>query len=105
MNQRVAKFSVGQVIQHNLFDYRGVIIDVDPTYQKDDVWYERMARTRPPKDQPWYQVLVHESDSETYVAERNLRLDGSLKPVENPRVEMYFLSFSEGKYFPKKNLH
>ncbi len=64
MSQQVAKFSVGQIIQHNLFDYRGVIVDVDPIYQRDDAWYERMARTRPPKDQPWYQILVHESESE-----------------------------------------
>ncbi|HIJ82613.1 MAG: uncharacterized protein HW380_3958 [Magnetococcales bacterium] len=105
MSQRVAKFTVGQVIQHNLFDYRGVIIDVDPDYQKDDAWYERMARTRPPKDQPWYQILVHESDGETYVAERNLRLDPSANPVENPRLEIYFRTFHQGRYLPKKVFH
>jgi len=25
----VAKFTIGQIVQHQLFDYRGVIIDVD----------------------------------------------------------------------------
>ncbi|HAT50119.1 MAG: heat shock protein HspQ [Nitrospirae bacterium] len=105
MSQQVAKFSVGQIIQHNLFDYRGVIVDVDPIYQRDDAWYERMARTRPPKDQPWYQILVHESESETYVAERNLVLDISSQPVENPRLGNYFRSFSQGKYLPKLIIH
>ena len=65
MSIAVSKFYVGQVVYHNLFDYRGVIVDVDPSYQKDGVWYDRMARTRPPKDRPWYQVLVHDSKSET----------------------------------------
>ncbi|MBF0148084.1 MAG: heat shock protein HspQ [Magnetococcales bacterium] len=105
MNPRVAKFSIGQIIQHNLFDYRGVIVDIDPMYQKDDAWYDRMARTRPPRDQPWYQILVHESDSETYVAERNLSPDNSAEPVENPRLAAYFRSFSHGRYIPRNVVH
>ena len=27
-----AKFSIGQIVQHQLFNYRGVIIDVDYNY-------------------------------------------------------------------------
>ena len=30
------KFHPGQVIQHRLFDYRGVVVDVDPTFQLAD---------------------------------------------------------------------
>ncbi|MBF0423286.1 MAG: heat shock protein HspQ [Magnetococcales bacterium] len=105
MKPRNAKFAVGQIIQHNLFDYRGVIVDVDPVYLKDDAWYERMPRNRPPKDQPWYQILVDAGDGETYVAERNLCLDNSSRPVDNPRMEVYFHSFSDGRYLPKTTLH
>ncbi|MFI0460110.1 MAG: heat shock protein HspQ, partial [Candidatus Thiodiazotropha endolucinida] len=67
-----AKFGVGELVYHRLFDYRGVIVDVDAKFMLSDEWYDQVARTRPPKDQPWYRVLVHSANNETYVAERNL---------------------------------
>jgi heat shock protein HspQ len=105
MSISLSKFYIGQVVYHSLFDYRGVIVDVDPSYQKDVTWYERMARTRPPKDKPWYQILVHDSQSESYVAERNLRVDETLKPVDNPNLHKYFKSFSNGQYRLKSQVH
>lgn len=105
MSISTSKFTVGQVVYHNLFDYRGVIIDVDTSYQKDMKWYDRMARTRPPKDQPWYQVLVHDSKSESYVAERNLSIDESKQPIENPNLHKYFQSFLNGLYRAKFTFH
>ncbi|MGF1614312.1 MAG: heat shock protein HspQ [Gammaproteobacteria bacterium] len=93
-----ARFSVGQVVHHRLFDYRGVIIDVDAGFQGTDEWYEQVARTRPPKDQPWYHVLVHESDREAYVAERNLEPDASGKPIDHPYLNRLFVGFEEGRY-------
>ncbi len=86
-----AKFSVGEVIQHNRFGYRGVIFDVDPTFQNSDEWYETVARSKPPRDQPWYHVLPHGSSHATYVAQRHLDADGS-------KEVMYALSF---KYQPE----
>lgn len=93
-----AKFSVGQLIKHKLFDYRGVIADVDPTFQGSEEWYEQMTRTRPPKDKPWYKVLVHDSVQETYVAERNLTEDDNPAPVNHPMVPLYFQDFLDGSY-------
>ena len=93
-----AKFSIGQCISHRLFDYRGVIIDVDPDFQGSDEWYEVVARSRPPKDEPWYHVLVHDSNSETYVAERNLEADDSDEPVVHPLIGEYFVDFDQGTY-------
>lgn len=72
-----AKFSVGELVYHRLFDYRGVIVDMDAKFMLSDEWYDQVARTRPPKDQPWYRVLVHSAHNETYVAERNLTTDMS----------------------------
>ena len=62
MKSRQAKFHIGQVIRHRLFDYRGVVLDVDPVFLGSDAWYEQVARSRPPKDKPWYRVLVHEAE-------------------------------------------
>ena len=93
------KFSVGDLVQHQLFDYRGVIVDVDPTFQSTEEWYEAVARSRPPKNRPWYHVLVHDNSHTTYVAERNLKADDSLKPVNHPLLDQFFSRFEHGKYF------
>ncbi len=93
-----AQFSIGDLVHHKLFDYRGVIIDVDPRLMLSDEWYETVARSRPPKDQPWYRVLVHDSTNETYVAERNLETDASGAPVRHPLIETCFHNFSDGHY-------
>ena len=56
--EHTAKFFVGQIVHHKKFDYRGVVFDVDATFQGTDEWYELVARSRPPKHMPWYHVLV-----------------------------------------------
>lgn len=93
-----ARFSVGQLVIHKLFNYRGVIIDVDPDFQGTEDWYNRVALTRPPRDKPWYRVLVHNASHETYVAERNLEMDDSGNPVNHPMIEHIFRDFVDGKY-------
>ena len=93
-----ARFSPGDLVHHKLFDYRGVIVDVDPQMMLSDEWYETVARSRPPKDQPWYRVLVHNSANETYVAERNLEQDASDAPVHHPMLDSYFSAFNNGRY-------
>lgn len=93
-----AKFAVGNLIHHKLFDYRGVVVDVDPYFMLSDEWYETVARSRPPKDQPWYRVLVHDATHETYVAERNLEADESEAPIRHPLLDAYFEGFSDGRY-------
>ena len=65
------KFVFGQQIHHKLFDYCGVIVAVDPCYMGDDQWYEMVARSRPPKEKPWYHVKKNDG-RHTYVAECNL---------------------------------
>jgi heat shock protein HspQ len=97
------RFAVGQLIHHKLFDYRGVIVDVDGNFQGSDDWYEEVARSRPPKHRPWYRVLVHERGVETYVAERNLEPDTELTPVDHPYVEAFFDSFEGGRYHRQVN--
>lgn len=93
-----AKFTVGQLVRHKRFDYRGVVVDVDPTFQLSEEWYERMAVSRPPKDRPWYHVLVHDAEHMTYVAERNLEPDPSTEPIRHPWLRRFFTSFANGRY-------
>ena len=100
-----AKFSVGQLIHHKLFDYRGVIVDVDPVFQGADEWYEQMARSRPPKDEPWYNVLVHGSSHQTYVTEQNLKLDESEDAIDHPDLEHYFEGRRGDAYVPRRTVN
>ena len=73
-----AKYCIGQLIQHKLFDYRGIILSVDLEFKSTDEWYEAVAKSRPPKNEPWYHVLVHQKGHQTYVAEQNLKPDPAI---------------------------
>lgn len=92
------KFSVGELVHHRLFDYRGVIVDVDRNFQETEEWYDIVARSRPPKNKPWYHVLVHGKAHSTYVAEQNLEPDACLEPIDHPLLEHFFAKFENGIY-------
>jgi heat shock protein HspQ len=96
------KWNIGQLVRHRLFDYRGVVYDVDPEFMLSDEWYEQVARSRPPKDEPWYRVLVDGSGQETYVAQRNLEADEELMPISHPLADQYFSGFKDGCYLLSK---
>jgi len=93
-----AKFAVGDLIHHRLFDYRGVIVDVDPTFLSTDEWYKTVARSCPPKNKPWYHVLVDGATHATYVAERNLECDSIADPISHPLLAQFFTRFEDGRY-------
>ena len=49
-----ARFSIGDVVRHRVFDFRGVIFDVDPVFANSEEWYEAIPEAiRPHKDQPF----------------------------------------------------
>ncbi len=98
MTESVAQYRPGQLVHHKLFDYRGAIVDVDPVFQGSEQWYAEMAQSRPPKDQPWYHVLVHDATHSTYVAERNLEADHSMEPIRHPMLGDHFERFEVGAY-------
>jgi heat shock protein HspQ len=101
MEVHQGRFCIGQVVHHRLFDYRGVIIDVDPNYQGTFEWYASMAATKPPKNDPWYYVLVDGAIFRTYVAERNLEPDVTGNPVNHPELSKHFDQLSDGFYVIK----
>lgn len=100
-----AEYRVGQLVHHKLFDYRGVIVDVDPEYLGTDDWYKAMARSRPPKDRPWYHVLVHNAVHQTYVAEQNLKPDMTGEPIRHPDLNDHFGGFRAGLYVPRRSMN
>jgi hemimethylated DNA binding protein len=68
-------------------------------------WYDAMARSRPPKDQPWYHVLVHGETHTTYVAERNLEDDPSGASIDHPAVDTIFAAYGDGRYIPTRAMN
>jgi len=97
------KFSPGQLIHHLKYDYRGVIVDVDATFAGSEDWYQQVAVSRPPKDRPWYHVLVHGAEHMTYVAEQHLENDASTEQIEHPALGQFFDTFIAGRY--KRSVH
>ena len=66
--------------------------------QGEEEWYELVAKTRPPKDKPWYHFLVHEAVHTTYVSEQNLEPDLTGHPVEHPALMNFFDDFRDRIY-------
>ncbi|MGN6850085.1 MAG: heat shock protein HspQ [Sphingomicrobium sp.] len=96
----VARFAIGDVVRHRLFDFRGVIFDVDPEFANSDEWYEAIPENlRPPKEQPFYHLLAENSETAyiAYVSQQNLLPDDSEEPVDHPAIATMF-DREDGRY-------
>jgi heat shock protein HspQ len=103
--QRTAKFGIGQIVRHRLFDFRGVIFDVDPEFNNTEEWYNAIPENvRPHKDQPFYHLLAENEETEytAYVSEQNLLEEEQAAPVRHPQVKDYFKDYDQkqGRYTP-----
>ena len=96
-----ARFGIGDVVRHRIFDFRGVIFDVDPVFSNSEEWYQAIPEEiRPRKDQPFYHLLAENGESSytAYVSQQNLVTDESDEPVDHPSIPGLFEPFSEGRY-------
>ena len=96
-----ADFAIGDVVRHRLFDFRGVIFDVDPIFANSEEWYAAIpADIRPPKDQPFYHLLAENAESSyvAYVSQQNLVLDDSDEPIDHPAIPGLFTGLERGRY-------
>ncbi|HEX4556222.1 MAG TPA: heat shock protein HspQ [Xanthobacteraceae bacterium] len=90
---RTAKYTLGQVVRHRVFPFRGVVFDVDPVFNNTEEWYQAIpADVRPSKDQPFYHLFAENAESEyiAYVSEQNLLPDTSEEPLRHPQVSEVF---------------
>src|SRR3546814_9218841 len=88
-----ARFAPGDIVRHRMFDFRGVVFDVDPTFANSDEWYEAIPEAiRPAKEQPYYHLLAESEDSAyiAYVSQQNLVNDTEHGPVDHPQIEAMF---------------
>ena len=104
-NIKNAEYNIGDVIYHNQYDFRGVIMDVDANFEGDDEWYDEDAEFKAPKDAPWYHVLVDEESTMAYVAEQSITTDSSTDEVIHPMINDIFIRTSGGKYMPRQSVN
>ena len=95
------RFAIGDVVRHRMFDFRGVIFDIDPVFANSEEWYDSIPESiRPDRDQPFYHLFA-ENDDESYVAyvsQQNLVRDAANGPVDHPEVARLFDGFAQGRY-------
>ena len=101
---REAKFGIGDVVVHRFRPFRGVIFDVDPTFNHTEEWWTSIPEeVRPTKDQPYYHLFAETDDSTyvAYVSEQNLVSDQTDSPCRHPQLDMVFDRYEDGHYVPK----
>ena len=106
MSTNIAKFSIGEVVKHRHFDFRGVIYDVDFEFNNSEEWYQSIPKdVRPKKNQPFYHLLAESNDVtyEAYVSEQNLLIDHSNEPVKHPLIEEIFIGKKGSSYLKPSN--
>src|SRR6476659_9116366 len=101
LDMPLARFAIGDVVRHRLFDFRGVIFDVDPAFANSDEWYEAIPEPlRPSKDQPFYHLLAQNEDT-SYIAsvsQQNRVADDSDDPIDHPAIASMFDGMEPGRY-------
>ena len=98
---REAKFSVGQVVRHRFYPFRGVIFDIDPEFGNTEEWWLAIPEDiRPAKNQPYYHLLAENAETEyiAYVSEQNLLADETGKPLRHPQLSELFAEDENGGY-------
>ena len=96
----LARFAIGDVVRHRLFDFRGIIFDVDPEFANSEEWYEAIPEAlRPAKEQPFYHLLAENTETTyiAYVSQQNLVVDESDEPIDHPDVAQMF-ELQDGRY-------
>ena len=96
-----AKFTLGQIVKHRRFSFRGVIHNIDPKFANTEEWYQAIpAEVRPSKDQPFYHLYAENAETTytAYVSEQNLLPDSEGGPVRHPQVKEVFGGLKAGRY-------
>lgn len=96
-----ALFTIGDVVKHRIFPFRGVIFDVDPVFNNTEEWWQSIPEAiRPHKDQPFYHLFAENEDSAyvAYVSQQNLLPDPDGEPVHHPGVIQMFSGRDGGRY-------
>ncbi len=101
------RFGIGDVVRHRIFDFRGVVFDIDPVFANSEEWYESIPKeVRPHREQPFYHLLAENGDSSyiAYVSQQNLLGDADGGPIDHPSVTELFEEFDDGRYRLRRSM-
>ncbi len=101
VNERRARYAIGEVVKHRVFPFRGIIFDVDPVFANSEEWWLSIPEdVRPAKDQPFYHLLAENEETEyiAYVSEQKLLPDESGEPLRHPQLPDMFDELEDGGY-------
>lgn len=101
---KTAKFNIGEIVTHKKQGYRAVIVDIDPLFQASGRYNPQAEKREFSHRNPWYRLLVDESNQMTYVEECHLQLDPNQDAISNPNI-IYYLTSSQGSYHSNSNRH
>ena len=90
-----------------MFDFRGVVFDIDPVFANSEEWYDSIPEDiRPDRNQPFYHLFAESDEGSylAYVSQQNLIADSLGGPVEHPEVHSMFESFENGRYRLRRSL-
>jgi heat shock protein HspQ len=102
-----AQFAIGEVVRHRIFDFRGVVFDIDPVFANSEDWYHSIPESvRPAKNQPFYHLFAENADNSyiAYVSQQNLLSDVEHGPISHPGINAVFEGWSGNRYELKRVL-
>lgn len=101
-----AKFEIGQNIIHIKQQYRGVVVDADENFlTSSGHQVSTLGSTSEKSKEPWYRILVDESDVISYVRESMLEADFDETPIDNPKMNEYLRKNKTGHYIRQEKLN
>jgi len=98
-------FSIGDVVRHRIFDFRGVVFDIDPVFANSEEWYQSIPEPiRPAKEQPFYHLFAENGESSyiAYVSQQNLLADHQQGPINHPGIDAVFEGWNGDQYQLKR---
>ena len=100
------KFTIGEIVKHRYYPFRGVIFDVDPEFMNSEDWYDSIPKDiRPKRNQPFYHLFAENDEGPyiAYVSQQNLLHDESSDPCSHPQINSVFEGVRDGRYMLKNS--
>jgi heat shock protein HspQ len=98
-------FSIGDFVRHRLFNFRGVVFDIDPVFANSEEWYQSIPEpVRPSKNQPFYHLFAENAENSyiAYVSQQNLLADHQQGPINHPGIDAVFEGWNGDQYQLKR---
>lgn len=100
-----SRFAIGQLVRVVSSGVRGVVVDIDFTYEPDDEWPEELAAELELTDdgRPWIRLLL-DGGGDAYLRDDRLEAEDEPQSIRHPLLEHEFDVFIDGHYARTRGL-